>query len=71
MVGTTPTNSYNGLVSDLQIYNNALSPSDVLGLYNSALSPVPEPSTWALILLGFAGLGFAGYRRNKAAAVAA
>jgi len=28
-----------------------------------ALSPiVPEPSTWAMMLLGFAGLGFAGYR---------
>jgi hypothetical protein len=25
---------------------------------------VPEPSTWALMLLGFAGLGFAGYRQN-------
>jgi hypothetical protein len=23
---------------------------------------VPEPSTWALLLFGFAGLGFAGYR---------
>lgn len=23
----------------------------------------PEPSTWAMMLLGFAGLGFAGYRR--------
>jgi PEP-CTERM motif len=27
---------------------------------------VPEPSTWAMMLLGFAGLGFAGYRRVKA-----
>lgn len=26
---------------------------------------VPEPSTWALMLLGFAGLGFAGYRGAK------
>jgi PEP-CTERM motif len=26
---------------------------------------VPEPSTWAMLLLGFAGLGFAGYRRAK------
>jgi hypothetical protein len=28
-------------------------------------SGVPEPSTWAMLLLGFAGLGFAGYRRTK------
>jgi unsaturated chondroitin disaccharide hydrolase len=28
-------------------------------------SPVPEPSTWAMLLLGFAGLGFAGYRRGR------
>jgi hypothetical protein len=26
---------------------------------------VPEPSTWAMMLLGFAGLGFVGYRRGK------
>jgi hypothetical protein len=25
----------------------------------------PEPSTWAMMLLGFAGLGFAGYRRAR------
>ncbi|HZZ21512.1 MAG TPA: PEPxxWA-CTERM sorting domain-containing protein [Roseiarcus sp.] len=25
---------------------------------------VPEPSTWAMMLIGFAGLGFAGYRRR-------
>jgi hypothetical protein len=30
------------------------------------LSAVPEPSTWAMMLLGFAGLGFAGYRRTRA-----
>jgi choice-of-anchor A domain-containing protein len=29
-------------------------------------SPVPEPSTWAMMALGFAGLGFAGLRRRKA-----
>jgi hypothetical protein len=28
-------------------------------------APVPEPSTWAMMLLGFAGLGYAGYRRAK------
>jgi PEP-CTERM motif len=26
---------------------------------------VPEASTWAMMLLGFAGLGFAGYRRAR------
>jgi hypothetical protein len=26
---------------------------------------VPEPSTWAMMLLGFVGVSFAGYRRRK------
>jgi hypothetical protein len=26
---------------------------------------IPEPSTWAMMLIGFASLGFAGYRRAK------
>ena len=30
-------------------------------------SGVPELSTWAMMLLGFAGLGFAGYRRTQKA----
>jgi hypothetical protein len=34
-------------------------------------SDVPEPSTWAMMLLGFAGLAFAGYRsRGRTAALA-
>jgi hypothetical protein len=28
---------------------------------------VPEPSTWAMMLLGFVGLGYAGYRRTRKA----
>ena len=35
------------------------------------MATVPEPSTWAMMILGFASLGFAGYRssrRGKAAA---
>jgi len=34
---------------------------------NSCVSipaPVPEPSTWAMLMLGLAGLGFMVYRRN-------
>jgi hypothetical protein len=26
---------------------------------------VPEPSTWAMLLIGFAGIGFAGWRRAR------
>jgi hypothetical protein len=33
-------------------------------------SAVPEPSTWAMLMLGFASLGFAGYRSRKTAPVA-
>jgi PEP-CTERM motif len=32
-------------------------------------SPVPEPATWVMMLVGFAGLGFAGYRRSRRGAV--
>ena len=33
-------------------------------------SPIPEPSTWAMMLLGFVGLGYAGYRRGNGARAA-
>jgi hypothetical protein len=28
-------------------------------------SAVPEPSTWAMTLIGFAGIGFLAYRRKR------
>jgi hypothetical protein len=36
-----------------------------------SVTGVPEPETWALMGLGFAGLGFLGYRRNKSEFVSA
>ena len=34
--------------------------------YSIPTTGVPEPSTWAMILIGVAGLGYAGYRRVRA-----
>jgi PEP-CTERM motif len=33
--------------------------------FGSVTPGVPEPSTWAMLMLGLAGLGLAGYRRAK------
>jgi hypothetical protein len=37
------------------------------GTYTATTVPssAPEPSTWAMLLIGFAGVGFAGYRAAK------
>jgi hypothetical protein len=32
---------------------------------DNGVSAVPEPSTWAMMILGFMGLGFMGYRRKQ------
>ncbi len=40
--------------------------STVLGVGGSVTTiAVPEPSTWAMMLIGFASLGFAGYRASR------
>lgn len=37
--------------------------------YGGVAFAAPEPSTWAMLLLGFACLGFAGYRKRPALSV--
>jgi hypothetical protein len=32
---------------------------------NSTVSSVPEPATWAMMVLGFFGVGFMAYRRKS------
>jgi hypothetical protein len=36
-----------------------------------AVPPIPEPSTWAMMIIGFAGLGYAGFRKAKSRVVVA
>ncbi len=45
--------------------NVRISPVPELSTRFNAFDAVPELSTWTLMLVGFAGLGFAGYRRVK------
>jgi hypothetical protein len=73
----------NGDVVDM--YSNGGSGGPIYGVvvFSAATGPdytsaggltlnVPEPSTWAMMVLGFGGLGFGGYRASrKAAAIAA
>jgi hypothetical protein len=35
-----------------------------------AITAVPEPSTWAMMILGFFGIGFVAYRRRSPLAIA-
>jgi PEP-CTERM motif-containing protein len=35
--------------------------------FRSDINGVAEPSTWAMMLIGFAGIGFAAYRRARTA----
>jgi hypothetical protein len=46
---------------------NAIGQSTSAALLRSRVlsATIPEPSTWAMMVLGFAGLGFAGYRRAR------
>jgi PEP-CTERM motif len=61
--------------ANLQLFTNATSFIDPYGTFEDSngnlfyipvLTPVaaPEPSTWAMMLVGFAGLALAGYRRK-------
>jgi len=45
----------------------ALTPAAVLTLETS-VAAVPEPATWAMMILGFAGVAFVAYRRKSTSA---
>lgn len=44
--------------------------TDIGAMDNFAIASVPEPPTWAMMLVGFAGICFAGYRRTRIVSIA-
>jgi hypothetical protein len=64
--------SFEGLYFILDVWDQT-SPdgaSEAASVIDLSITAVPEPATWALTALGFAGLGFAGYRARRAVSIA-
>jgi hypothetical protein len=46
------------------VINGSFADIKQIGFGYEAVTAVPEPSTWAMMMLGFAGVGFVAYRRK-------
>lgn len=55
--------SFDFFVNDLSV--TAGESVAVTGTITAQIAAVPEPSTWAMMILGFAGVGFMAYRRRN------
>jgi hypothetical protein len=69
VVAVVDPSAPSGLPSGDPTGGSPIGPIDPIGLPGGGApggaSAVPEPSTWAMLLLGFAGLGYAASRRSK------
>jgi hypothetical protein len=54
-----------GTITGAGVNGTGLSLSNYGSLSGTITAAVPEPSTWAMMLLGFAGVGFVAYRRKS------
>jgi hypothetical protein len=52
-----------------QFYVFGFTDGDLPGFAPEAIAAVPESSTWAMMILGFAGIGFMAYRKRKSGLV--
>jgi hypothetical protein len=61
----------NGIYNYTFSYTGYISPSGdaTTGGFSGQISAVPEPATWAMMILGFIGVGFVAYRRRSGTSV--
>jgi hypothetical protein len=68
-IGTSFSGPANA-TGELKLYYWDSNFGDNTQFVTAQISAVPEPSTWAMMILGFAGVGFLAYRRRNRTAVA-
>jgi hypothetical protein len=64
LIGTGPI-ALTGLSGDLKVGYWDTTYTDNTGSQTPSVDGVPEPSAWAMMILGFAGVGFMAYRRKQ------
>jgi hypothetical protein len=62
---------YSGLLVPAPPPGGPIQLGDGLTRETLTIAAVPEPSTWAMMILGFAGIGFMAYRRKSQPALLA
>ena len=60
-------NLWSAAPGDYSLYESNLAGDYPIAISGGSLDPqaVPEPSTWAMMLIGLAGIGFAAHRRSR------
>jgi hypothetical protein len=68
-----PLNTYSALSTNGDTTDTGGNGIDILVYAQAAPPPLntPEPSTWAMMVLGFAGMGFVAYRKAKRTSLSA
>jgi hypothetical protein len=64
----TDTHTYTGASGTFSfqlVYSEVQGPPAELQISLPLQSAVPEPSTWAMMIIGFAGLGYMGFRHSR------
>ncbi len=51
--GAIGNETFNGIIDEVAIFDERLDGSQIVAIVNNGVIPVPEPSTWCLLLLGF------------------